>query len=100
MGEALDTFRRFNYDRIYLRPASNKQAEKVVRMLRALVELYADTPGRIPNILDGTQELPMAGSRDAYFEAVRYVSGMTDRFAIQSALVELDYPTAELPRGV
>lgn len=100
MGEALDTFRRFNYDRIYLRPASNKQAERVVRMLRALVELYADTPGRIPNILDGTHDLPQAGSRDAYFEAVRYVSGMTDRFAIRSAVVELDYPTAELPRGV
>jgi dGTPase len=100
MGEALDVFRRFNYDRIYLRPASNQQAVKVVRMLRALVEFYADTPGRIPNILDGSHELPMAGSAGAYFEAVRYVSGMTDRFAIRSAVVELDYPTGELPRGV
>ncbi len=100
MGEALDVFRRFNYDRIYLRPASNQQAERVVRMLRALVEFYAAAPVRIPNILDDLHELPRAGSESAYFEAVRYVSGMTDRFAIRSAVGELSYPEGDLPRGV
>ena len=36
-AEALAVFRRFNYETIYLRPASRAQAEAVVGMLRALV---------------------------------------------------------------
>ena len=40
-AEALGEFRRFNYERVYLRPASRHQAAAVVDMLRALVEHYA-----------------------------------------------------------
>ena len=48
MAEALAEFRRFNYEHIYLRPASRAQAEAVVGLLRALVEHYADRPNRCP----------------------------------------------------
>ena len=100
MDAVLDTFRRFNYDKIYLRPASNQQAERVIRMLRSLVEHYADKPGLIPDVSDGSREFPDAGSKQALFESVRYVSGMTDRFAISQAVTLLRYPVDLLPSGV
>ena len=43
-AEALAEFRRFNYDHVYLRPASRAQAAAVIELLRALVEHYADRP--------------------------------------------------------
>jgi len=100
MAAVLDTFRRFNYDKIYLRPASNQQAERVIRMLRSLVEHYADKQGLIPDVSDGSREFPDAGSKQALFESVRYVSGMTDRFAISQAVTLLRYPVDLLPSGV
>jgi dGTPase len=100
MAAVLDIFRRFNYDKIYLRPASNQQAERVIRMLRSLVEHYADKPGLIPDVSDGSREFPDAGSKQALFESVRYVSGMTDRFAISQAVTLLRYPVDLLPSGV
>jgi dGTPase len=100
MAHVLDVFRKFNYEKIYLRPASNQQAERVIKMLRALVEYYADKPGLIPDVSDGSRDFPDAGSKQALFESVRYVSGMTDRFAINQAVTLLRYPAELLPRGV
>ena len=48
MAEALAEFRAFNYEQIYMRPASVAQGEAVVRVLRALVEFYADRPNTLP----------------------------------------------------
>lgn len=100
MGAALDVFRKHNYERIYLRPASNVQAKKVVTMLRGLVEFYGERPGLIPDVADGSRMFPTSGSHESLFESVRYVSGMTDRFAIAQAVSLLDYPVDQLPRGV
>ena len=94
-AEALAEFRRFNYENIYLRPASKAQAEAVVSLLRALVEHYADRPHLIPDIVDVD-----AGSAEALHEAVAYVGGMTDRFACRQALALLDWPRDRLPQGV
>src|SRR5207249_4701295 len=77
-AEALSSFRAFNYDRIYLRPESAEQARRVVALLRALTEHFAEHP-RSPEL--------QPGSDLAVAEAVRYVSGMTDRFAIGLAAV-------------
>ncbi len=49
IAEALAEFRRFNYEYVYLRPASQRQADAVVSLLRALVEHYADRPHAIPH---------------------------------------------------
>src|SRR5688572_24278673 len=46
---ALQAFRDFNFERIYLRPAARAQAERVIRLLRGLVEHFADAPGRLPD---------------------------------------------------
>ena len=107
MAEALAEFRRFNYEHVYLRPASVQQAEAVVALLRALVEHYADIPHVIP---DGTARAILgpevnadfidAGSDEAVRLAVAYVAGMTDRFACEHGLVELNWERKKLPKGV
>ena len=40
----------FNFERIYLRPAAERQAERVVGLLQGLVELFADAPHRLPDL--------------------------------------------------
>ncbi len=106
-AEALAEFRRFNYERVYLRPASKLQAESVVGLLRALVEHYADRPHAIPRqtaqvVLDAdvdTSQL-VAGDEDAVRVAVAYVAGMTDRFACEQGLTLLKWDPDKLPRGI
>jgi dGTPase len=88
-GEALAELRRFNHERIYLRPASVAQAEQVIDMLRALVEYYAAHPA----------ELPASSTGDPLLAAVGYVDGMTDRFACTQAVQLMDWPSERLPRG-
>jgi dGTPase len=94
-AEALAEFRKFNYEHIYLRPASRAQADAVIGLLRALVEWYADRPNLLPdtNALD-------AGSPEAVTQAVTYVSGMTDRFACRQALAHLGWDRDRLPSGI
>ncbi|MFN8041532.1 MAG: HD domain-containing protein [Acidimicrobiales bacterium] len=104
LADALAAFRAFNYERIYLRPASVAQADAVVRLLRSLVAWYADRPGAIPRVAaraaDAAAEPVVAGSAEAVREAVAYVAGMTDRYACRRAVSELGWDPASLPRGV
>ena len=93
-AEALAAFRRFNYENIYLRPASREQANAVIAVLRALVEHYAANPLLLP-------DAPFdPGSAEALHAAVTYVGGMTDRFACRQAIALLDWPLDQLPRGI
>jgi dGTPase len=98
-ASALAAFRAFNFDRIYLRPAARRQAEKVIRLLRGLVDHFADAPHRIP---DAGRGVPPAapGSDPAAAAAVHYVSGMTDRFALGLGVELLGWRPEDLPRGV
>jgi dGTPase len=98
LAEALAEFRRVNYELIYLRPASTAQAAAVIKILRALVEFFADRPNRIPAVQEHGG-LP-AGSPDAVRAAVTYVGGMTDRFAFRTAVAHLGWDPASLPEGV
>jgi dGTPase len=98
LAEALAAFRRCNYEHIYLRPASVTQGESVVAMLRALVGHFTDQPNLIPGVRSGGG---LAGGSDsAVFEAVAYVAGMTDRFAVGIAVSDLGWDRDRLPRGV
>jgi dGTPase len=105
IAEALAAFRRFNYEYVYLRPASQQQASAVVSLLRALVEHYADRPHAIPR---QTVEAALgqrpgdvdAGGPHALRAAVAYVAGMTDRFACQQGLTQLSWDPDKLPRGI
>ncbi len=92
-ASALAHFRAFNFDRIYLRPAAQRQAEKVVGLLRGLVDFFVDAPARM-----GSDAPP--GSLEAAEAAVRYVSGMTDRYALGLGVELLGWRPEDLPRGV
>lgn len=97
LAEALAEFRRFNYDHVYLRPASQAQARSVIDLLRALVEHFADRPNLLPD--HGSTGID-AGSSVALSAAVAYVSGMTDRFACRQAVAHLGWPPERLPVGI
>ncbi len=95
-AEALAAFRAFNYQRIYLRPEAVHQAQRVIRLLRSLTDWFTEHPRDI-----GTDTTPalVAGSPEALTAAVRYVSGMTDRFALDLAVEHLGWDPNALPRG-
>jgi dGTPase len=98
LADALAAFRQGNYEQVYFRPASVTQGTAVVAMLRGLVEHFADQPNRIPGVNDGGG---MAGGSDeAVGAAVAYVAGMTDRFAMASAVADLGWDRRNLPRGI
>ena len=92
-AEALAAFRDFNFERIYLRPASVEQAERAIELLRALVEWVAAHPAASGMDVDAAEGDPVAA-------AVQYVSGMTDRFALRMATERLGWDPAKLPKGV
>ena len=94
-AEALTAFRAFNYERIYLRDESQRQARVVDRLLRALVEWYRADPSRL--VAEGR---PLGPDTDVVREAVAFVGGMTDRFAHDRALVHLGWDAADLPIGL
>ena len=94
-AEALAAFRRFNYDNVYLRPASQAQARSVIEMLQALVEHYAAHPQLLPDVVDLD-----ADSKEAMHQSVSYVGGMTDRFACRQAVAMLGWDTSRLPQGI
>jgi len=101
MSEALAALRAFNYEHVYLRPASVQQGAAVVKVLQALVERYADRPNVLPAFGEGTTPRGLvAGSDAALHEAVTYVAGMTDRFAFSQAVTLLGWDPAALPAGV
>lgn len=93
---ALDAFRKFNYERIYLRPESRKQAEKVINLIRGLVDYYAERPWMV----EGISPMPQPNSPAAVAAAVKHVSGMSDRYAFSEAVELLGWDPNKLPRGV
>ncbi|MCB0976114.1 MAG: HD domain-containing protein [Acidimicrobiales bacterium] len=93
-ADALDAFRAFNYERIYLRPQSVEQADRAARLIAGLAEFYLQAPAHMPH---GADLVP--GTPAAVAAAVRYVSGMTDRFANRAAVELLGWDERELPSG-
>ena len=47
-ADALEAFRAFNYERIYLRPESVEQADRAAALISALTEHYRHDPARLP----------------------------------------------------
>ena len=90
---ALASLREFNYERIYVRPASLIQSRAVIEVLRALVEYYLEHPDLIPGS-------PSPSGEESIRAAVGYVAGMTDRYAFEQAVAELGWDRTRLPQGV
>ena len=101
-ADALEAFRAFNFERIYLRPASVAQAERVIELLRALTDWFAHHPEAVdPKSVEGAGVASVAsGTEEAVRLAVQHVSGMTDRYALRLAVEHLGWDPAKLPRGV
>lgn len=95
IAEALADFRQFNYDNIYMREASRRQAKSVIDLLQALVEHYVSNPRLLPTRAD----LPST-SAGVVHQAVAYVAGMTDRFACQQGGSLLGWDPERLPKGI
>ena len=96
-ADALAAFRAFDYEQIYLRPASVDQAGRVVDLLQALVDHYLAHPEDIPF----DEEAPeVTGASDTAHTAVRYVGGMTDRFACRAGVRLLGWDVERLPTGL
>jgi dGTPase len=93
-AEALAALRAFMHERVYLRPASVRQAGSVIAVIRALVDHYVEHPSAV-----GAADPPPARSDDAVRLAVAYVAGMTDAFACRQAVDLLGWPAHRLPRG-
>ncbi len=99
-AEALAAFRAFNYERIYLRPEAVQQAEQAGRLIGQLAEFFATHPGLVGGRDEGDgRPVPVPGSPAAVAAAVRYVSGMTDRFAHGCAVDHLGWDPRTLPRS-
>ena len=94
-ADALAALRAFNYERIYLRPEAVEQAARVITLLGSLTEWFVGNPRAV----DPGAEATAPGSCEAIAAAVRYVSGMTDRFALALAVEHLGWDPAALPRG-
>jgi dGTPase len=99
-AEALAAFRAFNFDQIYLRPAARRQAERVIALLRGIVDYYIDTPSRLPAGATAVHAGLEPGTKETAEVVVRYVSGMTDRYALGLGVELLGWRLDELPRGV
>lgn len=97
-AEALAAFRRFNYERIYMREESVAQGNQVIAVLQALVEYYAADPIRLPPDQQPPELTP--NNPNAFRAAVTYVGGMTDRYAFGHAVDLLRWNPADLPTGV
>ena len=96
---ALGAFRAFDYERIYLRPASVDQASLVIALLRALVDHFTEAPGDLPtDALHGFED--HSGTDAVRLAAVHHVGGMTDRYACRSATRLLGWSTERLPAGL
>jgi dGTPase len=76
MLEAMHRFREFMYEKVYLRPESQKQAEKAVRILRDLVDHYLENADDMPESYRQRQE-PLVN------QVIDVVAGMTDRYALR-----------------
>ncbi len=98
MADTLADFRRLNYERIYLRPASQVQAAQVISVLRALTDYYIDRPNLVPGASQAGGFT--AGSPEAIRCAVTYVGGMTDRFAFAQAVSCLGWDRRDLPTAI
>jgi len=94
IAEALGAFRQFNYERVYLRPESQAQAQSVITLLQALVEHYR----AFPHLVQGAEAAHDAEHRMRVI--VEYVGGMTDQYAFTQAQQLLNWSDNQLPRGI
>ena len=68
--------RRFMFENIYLRPEARRQAGKVIKVIRDLVDYYLEKPDEMPESYRQRDE-PLVT------QVIDVVAGMTDRYALR-----------------
>ncbi len=74
--DAMTELRDFMFERVYLRPEAEEQRQRAITVIRGLVDHYLAHPGEVP-------ETYRHAEADTLTQAIDYVSGMTDRFALR-----------------
>lgn len=75
--EVMHELRDFMFERVYLRPDADPQKDRAIQIIRDLVEWFRHHPDDVPDTYR------TSGSSDLQ-NAIDYVSGMTDRFAMNT----------------
>ncbi len=75
--EIMHDLRDFMFERVYLRPDADPQKDRAIQIIGDLVEWFRHHPEDVPD------SYRTEGSSDLV-NAIDYVSGMTDRFAIMT----------------
>jgi dGTPase len=84
--EALEIFRDFMFERVYLRPEARSEQERAISLVRSLFAYYLDHPDAVPaEFASVPGDLPT--------HVANYIAGMTDRFALRT------YEQLFLPQG-
>jgi dGTPase len=86
VAEALNEFRDFMFEHVYLRPDAQAEQEKAVGMVQSLFTYFLEHPDEIP------EEYGRAPG-DLPTRVADHISGMTDRFALRT------YERLFLPEG-
>lgn len=73
--DIMHELRDFMFTRVYLRPEADPQKDRAIQIIRDLVEWFRHHPDDVP------RSYRTQGSSDIQ-NAIDYVSGMTDRFAV------------------
>lgn len=76
VAEAMDVLRDFMFERVYLRPEVEDQRRQAIRVIGDLVDHYLERPADIP-------ETYRHAEADTITQAIDYVAGMTDRYALR-----------------
>jgi dGTPase len=76
VADAMQVLRDFMFDRVYLRPEAEEQRHHAIRVIRDLVDHFIGRPGDIP-------ETYRHADADTTTQAIDYVAGMTDRYALR-----------------
>jgi dGTPase len=74
--DEMNEFRAFMFERVYLRPEAQPQQQRAIAVIRDLVDHFVGHPSEIPDTYRH-DDAPAVG------QAIDYVSGMTDRYALR-----------------
>jgi dGTPase len=74
--DTMQVLRDFLFERVYLRPESRPQQQRAVTVIRHLVDHFIAHPDEVPDTY-------RVDDADDVERAIDYVSGMTDRYALQ-----------------
>ncbi len=75
LGE-MHRFRDFMFENVYLRPESERQAQKAVKLIRDLVDYFLEHPEEVPDSYKHAE----ASER---LQVIDFVAGMSDRYALR-----------------